>query len=170
MRMILSRILPGALAALMVSFAAAAEPLPAPKGTPILTVTGKIGTTNDGTAAQFDRDMLEQIGTVSFETATPWHKGVVRFEGVPLAKVLDRVGAQGASLVAVALNDYSVELPASDARDFPVVLALKQDGAYLPVTDKGPLFIVYDYDSVDGLASPKFYSRSVWQLRSLEVR
>ncbi|WP_247887166.1 molybdopterin-dependent oxidoreductase [Azospirillum sp. SYSU D00513] len=150
--------------------ASAAEPLPEPTGRPVLEVSGKIGVRNDGQAARFDRAMLEGLGTVSFETVTPWDNGPVRFEGVPLATLLDRVEASGDRLLAVALNDYSAELPVSDARAYPVIIALKANGEYLRVDNKGPLFIVYDYDSRTELNSNAYFSRSVWQLKSLDVR
>ena len=150
--------------------AGSAGALDTPAEKPILTVSGKIGTTNKDGAAQFDRAMLESLGMVAFETTTPWHKGPVKFEGVPLVKVMDAVAANGERLVAVALNDYSAELPMEDVGKYNVILALKRDGEYMPVRDKGPLFIVYPYDSVPELKSQKFYSRSVWQLARLEVK
>jgi len=150
--------------------AAAAERLSPPAEKPILVVSGRIGVTNDGAVARFDREMLEQLGTVSFTTETPWHTGRVRFEGVPLAKILDRVEASGSRLVAVALNDYSAELPITDASKHPVIVATKMNGSYMSVQDKGPLFIVYDYDSSAELKTNTFFSRSVWQVKSLEVR
>src|SRR5690349_10340884 len=100
-----------AAVALMVSGIALAATLGQPAEKPILTVTGKIAVTNKDGVAQFDRAMLEQIGLVSFTTSTPWYKEPVSFEGVPLAKVMQAVGANGQSLKAVALNDYSAELP-----------------------------------------------------------
>src|SRR5260370_38925780 len=77
-----------------VSFARAA-PLEQPKDKPILTVSGKITITNGGGTAQFDRAMLEGLGMVSFETTTPWYKEPVKFEGVPLARLMAAVGAAG---------------------------------------------------------------------------
>jgi hypothetical protein len=94
----------------------------------------------------------------------------VRFGGVPLGRLLDRVGASGSRLVAVALNDYSAELPVEDARRYGVILALRRNGEYMPVQNRGPLFIVYNFDSDPELKSQKFYSRSVWQVARLEVR
>lgn len=141
-----------------------------PKGTPILTIEGKIGVTNADGKAQFDRDMLEELGVTSFETMTPWFTGKVKFEGVPLDKIMKLVGADGDEVVAVALNDYSTTLPLKDFAEHGVLLALKRDGQYMPVSDKGPLFIVYPYDSDPALQSQQFYSRSVWQLARLIVR
>src|SRR4051812_5321592 len=163
-----------AIAALIVGVlacsGAAAESLPTPLGKLILSVSGNIAQTNVGAEAHFDRDMLEALGTVSFETTTPWDKERVRFEGVPLGRLLDRLGASGSRLIAVALNDYSAELPIEDIRKHDVLLALKRNGEYMPVRNKGPIFIVYNFDSDPELKSQKFYSRSVWNIAKLEVR
>ena len=40
----------------------------------------------------------------------------------------------------------------------------------MPVRDKGPLFIIYPFDSSAELRSEPYYSRSAWQLRTIEVR
>ena len=165
------RIIAAALLAFNMFVAAAgAASLPLPAEKPILTVSGKIGVTNRDGAAQFDRAMLEAIGIVSVETTTPWYKGPVKFEGVPLAKLMEAVGAAGDRIVAVALNDYSAEVPMEDIKRYNVLLALKRDGEYMPVRDKGPLFIVYPFDSNPDLKNQKYYSRSVWQVARLEVK
>ncbi|MBL6080746.1 molybdopterin-dependent oxidoreductase [Belnapia sp. T18] len=148
---------------------AEAQTLAAPTGRVILTVSGKISATNEGDSARFDRAMLEAIGLASFTTATPWYDGPVTFEGVPMTKLLQRLGAQGEAVQAVALNDYSTEIPIADFAQHGVLLALKRDGNYLTVRDKGPLFIVYPYDSDPALKSPRYYGRSAWQVARLVV-
>src|SRR5947209_3819740 len=74
---------------------------PEPTGKPILTVSGKISSP-DGTM-KFKRDALEELGTVTIETNTPWYKGPVKFEGVPLDKLMQAVGATGDHVLVVAL-------------------------------------------------------------------
>lgn len=148
----------------------AGETLPVPKGQPILTVEGKISNTNVGKTAQFDREMLEAMGVVSISTTTPWFTGTTKFEGVPLEKVMEAVGAEGEEVETVALNDYKVTLPVADFKEFGVLLALKRDGEYMPVRDKGPLFIVYPYDSDPRLKNQKYYARSVWQLARMILK
>jgi hypothetical protein len=155
---------------LMGATAAGAASLPEPTDKPILTITGKIVVTNKEGAAQFDRKMLEALGETSFSTNTPWYKEPVKFEGVSLSKLLDAVGATGDRIVSVALNDYSAEMPIEDARNFGVILALKRDGEYMTVRDKGPLFIVYPFDSNPDLKAQKYYSRSVWQVARIEIK
>ena len=161
------------LAALPRRPTSAAAPAPAllrqPQGKVILTISGTIATTNAAAAAVFDLAMLEELGVKSFSTTTPWYNGAVSFEGVPMARLLDHVGAAGTKVTAQALNDYSTEIPQDDFRSFGAILALKRDGAYMPVRDKGPLFIVYPYDSDPALKHQRYYSRSAWQVARLVV-
>ena len=147
-----------------------AASLPTPESTPILIVSGKIKNTNFDGTAQFDRAMLEDMTSMTFETKTPWHDGVVRFEGVPVAELMEAVGAYGETLTAIALNDYVTDIPMSDFSEFGVMLALKQDGEYLSVRDKGPLFIVYPFDSSSDLQSQTYFGRSAWQISEMIVK
>jgi hypothetical protein len=114
--------------------------------------------------------MLEALGMDGFDTGTPWYSGTVRFDGVRMQRLMQAVGASGESVMAVALNDYTTDLPIADFERYGVLLAMKRDGDDMPVRDKGPLFIVYPYDSKPELKSQKFYARSAWQVAKLLVR
>lgn len=147
-----------------------ASNLAQPEGKVILTMSGKIANTNKDGTAQFDMPMIEKLGTQSFETTTPWYDGKVKFEGVPMAKLMEHVGATGATITVKALNDYATDIPMDDFKKYPVILASKRDGNYMPVRDKGPLFIVYPYDSDPDLKHQRFYSRSAWQVAQIIVK
>jgi hypothetical protein len=158
-----------ALATKPVTAEAALQALPIPTGKVVLTVSGKITNTNAGTTAVFDMPSLEGIGLTSFTTGTPWDPGKTNFQGVLLDTLMQRVGAHGKTAVAYALNDYSVELPISDFSQYGTLLATKMNGKYMPVADKGPLFVVYPFDSRPSLQRQTFYGRSVWQLNRLVI-
>jgi len=163
--------LAGAFIAFVALMAAAhAASLAAPAERPILTISGKISNTNKDGTAQFDRAMLEALGMTAVETTTPWHEGKVRFEGVSMDRLMKHVGAAGQRLIVVALNDYATEIPIEDVSRFNVILALKRNGEYMPVRDKGPLFIVYPFDSNPDLRTQTYYARSAWQVAKIEVR
>lgn len=140
-----------------------------PQGDPILEITGEISVTNAPYRAVFDRDTLETIGSKAIETTTPWHSGTVRFEGVPMDKLMAAVGARGKTLRVTALNDYVITIPIADFSKYGAILALKRDGRYMAVRDKGPLFIVYPYASDPELQSQLYYARSVWQVKRFDV-
>lgn len=163
------RLFGGLLAAGLAARPALAGALPAPQEQPILTISGRIEARNDGDAARFDRTMLEALGTQGFVTGTPWYKGASRFDGVMMHTLLRAVGASGDRITAIALNDYTTEIPVTDCERYGVLLALKRDGAYMPVRDKGPLFIVYPFDSAPELQAQTFYNRSAWQLAQLVI-
>lgn len=168
-RAVLASLLPG-LALPARQAQAQQEPLARPEGRVILTIGGRIGVTNAEGEAQFDRPMLEALGLESFTTRTPWHEGPVTFEGVRMARLTERVVARGTTLTATALNDYSTEIPIADFARFGTLLALKRDGQYMPVRDRGPLFIVYPYDSSPELSVRLYYARSAWQVARMVVR
>lgn len=147
----------------------AGQTLANPDGKPILSIEGRITAVNAGNKAVFDRQMLEDMDMVSITTSTPWFDNPVTFEGVALKDLMAKVDASGETVVAIALNDYRTTIPLADFYDRGAILAIKRDGKYMPISDKGPLFIVYPYDSDPALHSQKFYGRSVWQLSRLII-
>jgi hypothetical protein len=144
--------------------------LPAPSGPVLLSVTGRIAETNGEGRAEFDRQMLEALGTVRLRTWTPWTDDVVEFEGVPAARLLDAVGAAGNVLLALAMNEYSVEIPVELVRSYPVILAMSMNGERLRLRDKGPLWIIMPWSDYPELDSEESRYWSVWQLRLIDVR
>ncbi|WP_417310439.1 oxidoreductase [Devosia sp.] len=150
--------------------AASAAELMAPTGDVILTIEGAISVTNEGDTAVFDLAALEALPSTTYETETPWTTGVTSFEGVELSTLLELVGAEGSEIDAVAINDYSTILPLTDEIGASPLVAYKVDGAYVSVREKGPLWLVYPFDSDSRLQSEVYYSRSIWQLRTLNIR
>ncbi len=147
-----------------------ARALPRPSGPVVLTVTGRVREPNAGNRAEFDMAMLEKLPQRSFVTRTPWYSNTRKFTGPLLRDVLGACGAQGSNLRAYALNDYRVDLPYEDALRFDVVVARLLDDQPMAIRDKGPLFIIYPFDSSSELRSTVYYSRSAWQLKSIDVQ
>lgn len=163
------RLLATPLVALLLAGTAHAEALPQPVGPVILTISGALVHTNEQGAAQFDLAMLEALPQRLTETETPWHEGVQQFSGPRLIDLMERVGASGAQLRFVAVNDYAASMPWSDIVDHPVILATRNNGAEMHLRDKGPLFVIYPFDEVPTLRNEVYYSRSVWQVMAIEV-
>ena len=157
----------------MLSFllgATTAAQLPAPEGPVLLALGGKIALTNSDGVALFDRARLERLPQVTVRTETPWTKGIVEFEGPLLRDLLHLVGARGTVLEAKALDAYTVEIPASDANEHEVILAIRKNGKAMPVRERGPLWIIYPWSDDSGLSKEIYFRRSIWQLESLTVR
>lgn len=147
-----------------------ADTLADPEGEVVLTVSGLIEATNSDVGAQFDLAMLEALDSTTIETSTIWTEGTHVFTGVPLAVLVEALGAEGTNLRATAINDYAVDIPLSDAVQAGPIVAYKMDGNVMSVRDKGPLWIIYPYDSNADYRSEVIYSRSIWQLDRIEAR
>ena len=148
---------------------ALAEPLDTPQGDVVLTVSGAIAETNSGETAAFDMDMLKAMPATTFETTTLWTEGESAFAGVALAEILDRLGVTEGTIVASAINDYSIEIPVESITPSAPIVAYELDGASMSRRQKGPLWIVYPYDSDAAFRTEVIYARSIWQLDRLEV-
>jgi len=142
------------------------------KGKVILTVSGHIEAKakNKGDQAVFDLDMLQALPQHTFTTKTPWDNAPLTFTGPLLRDVLDAIQAKGTRIQATALNDYRITFPLEDVRKYNVLLAHHLNGEPIPVRTKGPLFIVYPFDSDKELQNKTYYERSIWQLKALDIQ
>lgn len=159
----------GALLALLCFSPVQAGELPQPKGAIVLTLTGDIANSNGNGAAAFDMAMLEALPGRSASMETPWTNGVTRFDGPLLRAVLEAAGAKGKGLKLKAINDYAADVPMEDATGIDSMLALKMNGEVMSVRDKGPVFMIYPFDTNPELYNEKYFSRSVWQIKEIEV-
>lgn len=141
-----------------------------PVGKTILVLTGKISHKNAGEGFAYDMAMLEKLPQHNIDTKTPWHLQTTRFTGPLLRDVLRSAGASGKMLNAAALNDYKTAIPFDDAEKFDMIIAHRMDGKPMPVRNKGPLFIIYPFDDKSELRSQQYYSRSAWQLKSIDIQ
>ena len=159
-----------ALGATLLATPVSAAELPAPAGRVILTVSGNIGVTNaNGKTAQFDLEMLDSLPQTSFQTATIWTDGPATYSGVELSTLLEALDANGKQLLMTALNDYAIEVPASEAVSGGPILATRADGKPLSIRNKGPVWLIYPFDDKPEYKTEVTYSLSIWQLKSIEV-
>ncbi len=158
-----------AQAMFLLTGAVQADQLAEPQGEVILTVSGKLGLANlDGTA-HFDLSMLRELPTRSFSTSTIWTEGEVNFTGVALSELLRFLNAEGNTIKALAINDYFVEIPADSVTEQDPMIAYLVNDVPMSRRQKGPLWIVYPYDSDPAFQTEVIYSRSIWQLDRLKI-
>ena len=158
-----------AILTLGLGLSAHASPLPQPDGPVLLRVSGPIAQTNDGDAAAFDLDMLRALETETIRTSTIWTDGLQEFTGVPLRVLADTLGIEASMLRARAINDYAVDIPIEDAQAGHALIAFARNGKPMTVRDKGPLWVIYPYDSDPRFQAEVYYARSIWQLDRIEV-
>jgi hypothetical protein len=141
-----------------------AETMPNPSGDVVLTVSGAIQNENSDNGVTLDMDMLKALPPQRFTTTTIWTEGNVEFTGISLKALLDHVGFSGTKIEAIASNDYKIEIPVTDVTGTAPVVAYLMNGEEMSSRGKGPLWIVYPYDSDAKFRTEVIYSRSIWQL------
>ncbi|MDQ7248529.1 molybdopterin-dependent oxidoreductase [Dongia sedimenti] len=111
---------------------------------------------------------LEKMPQTRIVTATPFLPGTATFEGVLLRELLKAAKLTAPSLVMTALNDYRVEVPASDAENYDVIVAYKVDGKYMRVRDKGPFWLIYPLDQHPELRNEQTATKMIWQIKAID--
>jgi len=119
---------------------------------------------------EFTVEDLRSIGEREIVTTTIWSDGEQSFVGVSLDRLLAETGVEGQTLEAAAVNDYAVEIPTSDAQPDGPIIAYMRNGNLMSLRDKGPLWVIYPYDSDVAFRTEEVYSRSIWQLNRITVK
>ncbi len=121
------------------------------------------------TRHEYSLEQLKALPVTSFETTTIWTTGSQTFEGVSLLALMNAIEVAEGTIQATAINDYSVTIPMSDATADGPIIAYLTNGETMSRRDKGPLWIVYPYDSDIKYQNEIIYSRSIWQLDRISI-
>jgi hypothetical protein len=140
-----------------------------PTGPPLLTVSGRIGVTNDPAGASFDRAMLDALPQGRFLTTNSWDPERRAYSGPWLKDLLATVGATGRRIRVTALNDYAVTMPMPAEQPFPPILASRIDDQPISTRGKGPLWIMYDFASDPAVRTKEIEAWAVWNVKAIEV-
>jgi hypothetical protein len=137
-----------------------------PKGEVVLTMSGEIGTRNQGKKLALDIASLERMRMVRMQTTEPFLKRKVTFEGVLLSDLLAVAGVPGSAskVNMTALDDYKVDFTVADVRSSQMLLATKADGKRMKVDRAGPIRIVFPDSSSLG-RNPDLWIWSVSTMR-----
>jgi hypothetical protein len=130
----------------------------------ILTVT------NQEASTKFTHEELSSLPQVVLLTANDYVDQPTSFQGPLLRSVLEASGiGRDAKLNMIALNDFTSTVPASDAFDYDVILAILREGKTMPVREKGPVWVIYPMDDDPELRNDLYNDRLVWQLKEISV-
>jgi len=158
------------ISAMLFAFPAMATELEKPTGEILLTVSGNIDRQNHPDGVVFDLQMLEAMPVTSFETNTPWTKGLTKFTGVRLNHFLKVAGAKSQTMKMIAEDGYIYELNTEIDDKYPVIIAYKKNDEYMSLRQLGPLWVMFPFDDFPELVTEQYRAASVWQLKQLELK
>ncbi|MCM2562266.1 oxidoreductase [Lutimaribacter sp. EGI FJ00015] len=141
---------------------------PEPEGPVMLNITiqGADGTQR---VLELDRAGLMALPQEEFQTTTIWTQGVQEFRGPRLLRLMECLGVTRGVMRLCARNSYFVEIDVADLRPDGALIAVERNGAPLSVRDKGPLWLMYPFDSDPSFRSETFYAQSIWHLERIGI-
>lgn len=142
---------------------------PANSGQPIYVITGNISAEH-GPVKAIGAEDLEKIGFREIDTKVLTLGDRKRHvKGVLARDVIKYAGGKGESLKISALDGYVIDIPMSDIESYDVVIATEIDGKKLSVRDRGPAWMIYPVSQHPELDESVYESRSVWQIKTIEI-
>jgi hypothetical protein len=135
-------------------------------GGPVLVLVGASPTET----LEFSLDQLEVLPQVIINTENEFTDGMVAYRGPLVRDVLAQLGLDKLEQVRfVAANDYFVDIPTSDFREYDAILAMEADGKRLSRREKGPLWLMYPISDHAELQDPLYLRRLIWQVVRIEA-
>ncbi len=127
----------------------------------------------DGTGtvvASFTQTEAEdRFGLREIVTSTPWTSRKIRFSGIDGETLLKAAGVSGETVTAIALDDYAATLTWDDIVAHDVIFATRMNGKPLTIANKGPFWIMFDFDAASEREMAELLSKSVWHMVEIEV-
>jgi hypothetical protein len=121
-------------------------------------------------ALELSLEELEALPQMTVATENEFSDGVVSYRGPLVRDVLALVGLDELDDVRfTAANDYFVDIPAKDFRDYDAILAMEADGEKLSRREKGPLWLMYPISDHAELRDPVYLRRLIWQVVRIEA-
>lgn len=144
------------------------QAVPLPKK-PILTLAGKISTTNADKTLKLDSGNLDRMGVVKVRVYEPTVKKQMSFQGLWLADLLKVAGLEksASSVHLTALDDFQTDLSTAVIAKGGIFLATRAgDGSPIDIQNGGPTRIVF----MDGVKAGKSEDAWIWSLKTLDVK
>lgn len=94
------------------------------------------------------RQLEKDVGIFKVHLYNPWDKKAADYEGVLIDQLVKRYGQKDISRLKLkAIDNYEVDLSKDLWSKERILLVTKINGKYIPVSEKGPLRIVFvDYN------------------------
>jgi hypothetical protein len=152
--------------AVLVGLAALAPPGTAhAEGAALQLVAGEPART-----VELSLEELAAMPQVTLVTENEFADGTVAYRGPLVRDVLAQLGLQDLDFARfVAANDYYVDIPTEDFRNYDAILAMEADGEPLSRREKGPLWLMYPISDHPELRDPIYLRRLIWQLVRIEA-
>ncbi|MCE7027877.1 hypothetical protein [Jiella avicenniae] len=128
-------------------------------------------TAGRGRTTRFSRDDLAALPQTRFETKAPWIATPAVFEGPSVAQLLRAFAPEAAFERAeiAALDEYAATADVSRLVADDAIFAIRQNGAFMSVADKGPALLIFPFDDRPELKDKPHFGLCIWQISRIRL-
>ncbi|WP_299136048.1 hypothetical protein [uncultured Vibrio sp.] len=125
---------------------------------------------HSGKKHALSREQLLTLPQTEITTTLPWVEGLTVYSGVTLQAVLEDMDLPISPQVTfVALNDYKIAVPKEDFDTYEPIIAIKKNGEFMSVREKGPYWLIYPISANPETNTPDFHAKMIWQIRDIHL-
>ncbi|WP_339512208.1 molybdopterin-dependent oxidoreductase [Pseudomonas sp. RL_15y_Pfl2_60] len=127
---------------------------------------------SDGRFVDLTLNDLKQMPKRMITTSEPNASEAIVWTGVDLSYLLTHLKISPDDyffLRLEALNKYSVVIPREDIQRFNPIIAYLRNGKSMPISEYGPLYLIYPFDLFPELNAQIYFNRSIWQLSKISL-
>ncbi|MEZ8859266.1 hypothetical protein [Vibrio sp. 10N.247.311.51] len=125
---------------------------------------------HSGKKHALSREQLLTLPQTEITTILPWVEGLTVYSGVTLQTVLENMDLPISPQVTfVALNDYKIAVPKEDFDTYEPIIAIKKNGEFMSVRQKGPYWLIYPISANPETNTPDFHAKMIWQIRDIHL-
>lgn len=118
----------------------------------------------NGVVIALTEDDLLAFTQVLVKTENEFVDGMGEFSGPLVRDILTLMGDAFETANFMAVNEYSIEIPAADFEKYDVIFAMSLNGEKFSLRDKGPIWLIYPMSDHKELQDRVYNNRLIWQL------
>lgn len=147
-----------------------APPPPTTPGDPnrFLIVEGKKGSGCEKSVT-LSEQQLRSLPQQTFKTSHTWTNAPEELSGPLLADVLQLACPKPKKIYIRALNEYSVSVAFDKVKKYEPILVMSANGKPLSIRDKGPLWVMINFDRFKEIPERSLDEMLVWQLYYISI-
>ena len=109
---------------------------------------------------------LAAMETIEVSTSTPWTE-VASYKAVEVRTLISLCECTVSGVQASALNNYTASIPSDHIYEDGAMVAFLKNETPMPITERGPYWIIFDFDALGDKVHPAHHNVSVWQMDRL---
>ena len=124
-----------------------------------------IGNANKNSLSVSRQD-LAALKQTKLTTHMPWTETVHDLEGPSIGVIVETYAgmANPTMIIIEALDGFAVTAPINEMEAGGAILAIRQGGQFLPISRRGPAFVMFPFDGRPDPADRVRSGRCIWQI------